>query len=473
VTVNSSRLCRYLLTAALGVSFNLGGVGLAPCVAADLTLDKYLAQVQAYYPKLRGADLQRQLAAAKTLEKAGAFDPVLYGGSEFNRYNSSSAVGKIQQAWISEAGLELPTRSGAKIGLVGKLNTGDVKSPFSPTGEGGEYGVQLKMPLLRGLLRNEKATEERQARLGETQANSEFNANLLETLQQAGQGYWDWVTAFQRLNLHQRFVQLADTRAGWIRTRAQAGDLPLIDEAEARQEVLRREGLLIKAKRDWQKAGFKLNLYRWQANNLPDYQAPDDPIPLPKPAQLAANIENQAIETALQHRPELVINRQEQAIVEQAYLLAKNQRLPEANLTVGPGIETGDTGAGFVMKAGVSVLAPLRQRAARGRMRQSELKLEKLKLDYAWWQRNITLQIQDALSALSTTFEQVQLAERELAFAQKLQAGEQVKFDLGDSTVFMLNQRERATQDAALKLLDLQQAYQVNKLTLTLLQGNL
>ena len=431
-----------------------------------LTLAQFLDQVRVNYPKLTGADLERRIASAKRIEKQGAFDPYVTGLSEYNRYNSSSDTGKNLEAWVNEAALTLPTRSGASIGLTGKLNRGEIKTPFSPTGENGEYGVALKAPLLRGLIWNEKNAAERQAFLGEPQADAEFLATRLDTLLSAGQTYWEWMGAFRRLQLNEAFTALADERARWIQIRAEAGDLPFIDVAEARQEVLRRQGNLVKARRDWQKARFKLDLYRWLTSTAPDLQPIKSPEQFPQVLLVDDPTQSAYQQTAFRTRPELVINRQQQRIVEIDYKLARNQRLPEANLSVGPAIETGKDSAGFVMKAGVQILAPLRQRMARGRALQADLKLQKLKLDETWLQRQIDLQVQDAVNALNTTYERVDLAQREVAFARKLEDGERVKFQMGDTNVFMVNQRERAALEAALKLVDVQMEYQLFTLQL-------
>jgi outer membrane protein len=445
----------------------------APLLGPVLTLAEFLDQVRVNYPKLTGADLERRIATAKRIEKQGAFDPYVTGLSEYNRYNSSSDIGKNLDAWVNEAAVMLPTRSGVAVGLTGKLNRGDIKTPISPTGEGGEYGIALKAPLLRGFIWNEKNAAEKQARLGEPQADAEFLFTRLDTLLSAGQTYWDWMSAYRRLQLNETFVALADERARGVQTRAEAGDLPLIDAAEARQEVLRRQGNLVKAQRDCQKARFKLDLYRWLTSTTPDLQPVTSPQQFPQALLVDSPTQAAYQQTAFRTRPELAINRQQQRIVEIDYKLARNQRLPEANLSVGPAIETGKDSAGFVMKAGVQILAPLRQRIARGRALQADLKLQKLKLDETWLQRQIDLQVQDAVNALNTTYQRLDLAQRELAFARKLEDGERIKFQLGDSNVFMVNQRERASFEAALKLVDVQTEYQLHSLQLLANTGQL
>jgi outer membrane protein TolC len=52
------------------------------------------------------------------------------------------------------------------------------------------------------------------------------------------------------------------------------------------------------------------------------------------------------------------------------------------------------------------------------------------------------------------------VALREVNLARELERGERQKFDLGDSTIFLVNQRERATAEAEIKLVEIETDYQ-------------
>jgi outer membrane protein TolC len=81
-------------------------------------------------------------------------------------------------------------------------------------------------------------------------------------------------------------------------------------------------------------------------------------------------------------------------------------------------------------------------------------------------QQRILVEIDDAVSVINTVYQRYQAAERELRLAQQLEQGEREKFALGDSTLFLVNQRERATAEAENKLIDLQLEYQQGIVTL-------
>jgi outer membrane protein TolC len=59
--------------------------------------------------------------------------------------------------------------------------------------------------------------------------------------------------------------------------------------------------------------------------------------------------------------------------------------------------------------------------------------------------------IRDAYSALQAAFDRLQMVRGEVQVALKLEDAERSRFELGDSTLFLVNLRELATADAALR----------------------
>jgi outer membrane protein, heavy metal efflux system len=59
--------------------------------------------------------------------------------------------------------------------------------------------------------------------------------------------------------------------------------------------------------------------------------------------------------------------------------------------------------------------------------------------------------VQDAASALRATYTTVELVRQELAVARELESLERDRFQLGDSTRFLVNLRELNTADAGFR----------------------
>ena len=445
-----------------------GGPGQTPTQVGTpvLTLDEVINIIDLYHPKLRGADISRQIASAKRLEKQGAFDPVIFAGYDYLRFNTEldpkTLRGKPATSNLVDGGIEFLTRSGLKVGAGARYNLGKIKAPLSPTGDGGEYFLEFKLPLLRGFRINEKAAAERQAFLGEPLAETEFQLTRLELIRKAAEAYWDWVAAKRKLDVAQNLLALAEFRAGAVRDRVNAGDLPRIDAVEADLEVQRRQGGLVKADRDIQKAAFKLSLFLWSPNGLPAPipQPANAPATTPPPVLYNDDQSNSGQRLAIDRRPELRALAINNDITEIDLELARNQRLPALDLAFSPGRDTGLGSIGNTVKAGASFSLPLRQRTADGRIAQANLKLQKLALDLANERQRITTEVLDALSAINTATSRYRAAQAEVDLAIQLEDGERARFALGDSTLFLVNQRERATAEARIKLIEIQAEYE-------------
>ena len=427
-----------------------------------LTLEEVLNQVDAHHPKVRGAQAERELASAKRLEKQGAFDPVINFGTDFLQYNSTSRRGSILNTRTNDAEVEYLTRSGIKLFAGSRFNYGNIKSPLSSTGNTGEYYIGVKVPLLRNFRINEKSAAERQAFLGEPFADEQVRLTRLDLQLKAAQHYWDWVAAKQKLDVARNLLELANIRADAVKARVTAGDLPPIDAIEAEQEVQRRQGGLTKAERDWQKAAFKLSLYLWEAGGqtAPTPVAANVPINFARPTVFADERAVEAQRLALERRPELKLLSINQDISQVDLALGRNQRRPALDLGFSPGRDTGFGGIGNTLKAELSISLPLRQRTADGRIQAAQAKLQKLDLDLLNQRQTIVVEVNDAFNAINTTYERFVAAEREVQLARQLEVGERTRFNLGDSTVFLVNQRERATAEAETKLIEIRAEYE-------------
>ncbi|MFN0120442.1 MAG: TolC family protein [Blastocatellia bacterium] len=429
---------------------------------APLMLDDVLRQVELNHPKLLGADAERRVATAKRLEKQGAFDPAVFYDADYLRYNSASRRGSLLSTRGNDVGVEWLTRYGVKLYGGARLNFGTVKSPLSSTGETGEYFFGVKIPFMRGARINEKSAGERQALLGEPLADQELVMRRLEIQLKAANAYWDWVAAKRKRDVAASLLELARTRLDAVRKRADAGDLPPIDIVEADQETQRRQGGLIKADRDLQKSAFKLGLYLWEQNGAPAPLPVAGNVPVNDPAPVLYTDER-AIEgekLALERRPEIKMVNINRDIVQVDLDLGRNQRLPQVDLGFSPGRDTGAGGVGNTLKAELTVSLPLRQRTADGRIGAATLKLQKLDFELINQRQTIVVEIADAISAINTTYARYNAARAEVELARRLEEGERKRFSLGDSTLFLVNQRERATAEAENKLIEIQAEYE-------------
>jgi len=428
----------------------------------SLTLSGVLSRVQAAYPKVKGILQERQGAAGKLREKQGAFDTTVSVGLEYLSYNSSSIRGNNAEASLSTATVEMAMRSGARL-IVGRdANSGLVKSPISSSGSDGTIYAGIKVPLLRGAGVNEKSIAELQAKLGLPLADAAITQVIVASKAAAGGAYWEWVAAGRKRKVAGELLTLASLRAKQIAREVELEALPRIAITEAEQEVRRREAALNKADRDIQKAAIKLAGYLWQDDGtpLPPPTIEQLPSEMPVPAFLKDARLQSSREGALAKRPEILAIAVQLTTVGLDERLALNDSRPDLSVVLQPGQDMGRLGIGETLKAGINFSVPVGRWDASGRRDATRAKAVKLTQDRELIKRQVLLEVDDAWSAINAAVERFQATDAEVSLAKQLEEGERKRFAAGDSTLFLVNQRERATAEALGRLIDIQLEYQ-------------
>ncbi len=427
-----------------------------------LTLDDVLLVTGANYPRLLAADADRQAASARRRQRRGPFDITASASGDYYRYNTSTSRGREYAYTANTVTAEMLMRSGVKFIAGREVNSGNVKSPLSSTGTLGTFFAGVKVPLLRGLGMNAQNVAERQAVLGIPVADRNYDTVRLSTLLSASKSYWNWVAYGQKIAVAAELLRLAELRAAQIRRENEVGAQPDIAVVEADQEVQRRRGALVQAQRDLQNAAFGLAEYLWNDNGTPLGTPTPDAVPstIPLPMPLTTEEITAARERAISTRPEIRVLGIQREITQLDLDLAQNDTKPNLDITLQPGQDLGQHGIGDTMKAGITFSVPLNRWEATGRRDVARAQIEKLNQDQQLLRRRIGLEVDDAASAVNMSAERYQATLLEVELAARLEEGERTRFRAGDSTLFLVNQRERATAEARARLIDVLAAYQ-------------
>lgn len=409
----------------------------------SIDFDRACKLVLEQYPKIASARTEVESSIAKIREKKGAFDPIVSAQSEWLRFNSD---GKAASSQVFGATIEATLDSGLSIATGTRFGFGKVKSPATTTGDGGETFVQLKIPLLRNWLVNEKSVQFRQAQIGLDLAQQTLRTVELDSLRAMSGAYWDWVAAQEKLRLAQSLLQLGAERAKAISERVTAGDLPAVDQIEAETEVKRREAALLKSRRDLEKAAIKLDVYLGgQASAVIPAEA----------SRLKDEMDFPDLSASDLQRPELDAVDTLTRLLQQGLAQAKNETKPNFDVVVGSGIDAGARSIGQTSKVGVIYSIPIGQNVARGRVSDLEQKLAKLTAERELLKRQIESEILDAQSAIKAAKERASVSLGEVSLSKELENAEKVRFEIGEGTLFLINQRERSTFEAEQRLVDI------------------
>lgn len=415
-----------------------------------LSLDEVLAASLRAFPGLLSTEQRKQVAEGEYQTAEGGFDTLV---TSQNRWS----VAGIYENQFNDVGIEQPTGLwGATFFGGWRRGAGDypVYEGKSQTADSGEARLGVKIPLWRNREIDSRRAKLQQAELGKLIANHDYDKALLDLRRLVSVRYWDWVMAGQRLKVADRLLQIAEQRDAGIRKRAAAGDIADFEALDNQRAILERRERRVAAQRLLEQSAIQLSLYWRDAEGqpqLPSSELLPDGFPSQEPA---LNLDMaEAISTAQSLRPELKRLMLQKRQTETELELQNNQRAPGVDVSIMGAKDLGYSSQKInrdELYMGLNIDIPLQQRAAGGRAQSAAANLQRLKWDQQLLEDRINNEIQDALSSIDAARKRVAISREQWRAAQKLEEGEQSRFELGDSTLLFVNLREIANGDAAL-----------------------
>ncbi|HEV7380401.1 MAG TPA: TolC family protein [Dyadobacter sp.] len=418
------------------------------------------------HPIVKQADLLSEQARAQLQQAWGAFDPNIkshfgrktFGGTEY--YNNWSNELKVP-LWLAGADL--------KIGY--DRFVGENTNPETRTGVPGLAGLGLNIPIGQGLLIDARRNVLRQARVMVNYAEAEKIKQINQVWLSAVKDYWNWYNAYQQYELIREGADLAYQRFIAVKNQALLGDKPTIDSVEAAITFQERSIQFEKVKVELNNARLLMSNHIWDENEQP-LELPDDIYPeniQPLGSDFYKSKLQSLLGIAANAHPELLMlkNKGLQLQIERNYRL----EMLKPKLSVSASLITSRTDFGSFVpdyydlrwsnyKLGVDFAFPLFLRAERGKL--NEVKAKQLALNYDLVQtgREINTGILNAYNELVAYESQLAIQTTSIENQQVLLTGELAKFDLGESTLFLINSRETKLIDMKIKRVELLTGYQ-------------
>lgn len=416
-----------------------------------LRLTEVLQSIDKHYPQVKIACLDVAKASGAFLNAKGKFDPLLEANTQ-----SQPAGGYINN--YGETQLTLPTLyNGVKL-FAGYRN-GEGRWPIYYqnylTNSGGEYKAGLSLPLLRDRLIDKERTDLLSTAQLVLMKQQDAEAIKIKVYQEGIKAYWQWVEAGLQLKTFKQLLQLAQTRQHAIEQQAKLGDLPKLAISENLQQITQREQLLNQGQMIFEQASINLSLYFRDKQSKP-LVVTEQSLPVltqsPNPTLRATVplIEHPGIKKLNNYANMMKLKRD----------LARNDLLPQLDATAYTFKQNGTGGYPLLIPqaamAGVSFKFPLLQREAKGNLIRAESELRQVKVEKKFLYEQLKNELSNMLIGINRSIKQVALLKRELNLAQIVQDGETKKFYQGDSTLFLVNQREQTTTQVQLNMLHAQ-----------------
>tara|TARA_R110002072_G_scaffold232309_1_gene389684 strand:- start:35675 stop:37021 length:1347 start_codon:yes stop_codon:yes gene_type:complete len=421
-----------------------------------LSYQDFIEIVKKDHPYTKQAEIRIHEGDASLLYAKGAFDPKIYTDVSQKYFNNNQYYSLIN------GGLKIPTWFGIELTGGYEQNQGVYLNPENRNPNSGLIHAGISLPIGKGLFIDERRAELKKARLFQQVSEMEQQIIMNELIYNAGISYWKWFKAYNNLMVYNDAYQLAKERFDAVKLGAYVGDRPAIDTLEAGIQVQNRMLGLKQSEIEFKNTTALLSIYLWAEGIIP-LELAEGTVPLLANATSALNT-NQLLfsqmDSLMRNHPKI---NQSRYIISQFEIdkrFKKNQLLPTLNLKYNPITENvgGQSLANFSTNNytwGVEFSVPILLRKERGALKLAELKIQDYNLQLSNQQQVLRYKMIAAKNQWIGTVEQVELYTQTVKDANSLLKGERQLFDIGESSLFMVNSREVGYIKTQLKFIEL------------------
>lgn len=327
--------------------------------------------------------------------------------------------------------------------------------------------LSLNQPLLKNFGKDPTELNIRVAELGKEGSLKSFKSKLLETVAQVEGEYFKLGSLRDEHESKKISLELAKRVLSETEARVKAGVLPAMEILNAQFGVASREKDLLDAEKAVRDQSDVLTV-------LLHIDGVFEIITLDSPDRTGFSLkEDEAINRALSQRPELEALQNQLAASELQTRVAKGRTLPDLNLT-GSVAATGlsdryartveqVTASDYpVWKVGLKLDYPLGNQAAENDYIKSRLKTDQLGLQISSLKESISSETRTSLRAVSTSFKQLEVADRGRAYAEERFKAYMKKLEVGLATAKDLLDVENDLSVARTNQIKAQVAYAVS-----------
>ncbi len=446
-------------------------------------------------PNIKSTYYAIQTAEAGVQVQAGTFDYNLNSGlsyqtGRYNLYDADPRTEFIDHSLKSNtvdfsAGLQKKFRTSQIVDLGVKYLYNDSNFPFNSFNEyvGPFYGnhtgvvnLSLTQPLLKGRGKRIATIGERVSSLYIDKNKYDYEFTNSYEILQIGVAYWNYYTAFKSLDVYMQNEARVRNLLEMTKELVKADKKPRGDLAQINADLTNQERLTVIARQNLYNS--RINLGR--AIGLSDEESeqlgiPINDFPAVEGSGYNENTNKEAfIKTAVENRGDIKAVKKITEAVELQYQLAENNRKAQLDLTgfvyygstsTGNGVDK--TLTSFVNNQGQDVgggarltfLFPLNNNIAKGNYSISKIAVKDQAVISDNTQRNIALNVNIAFNNLNNSVLILEKAKESMAFYQEAFNNEQIKFQMGLTTLFNLMQFQERYTYSELEYLNAEQQF--------------
>jgi len=418
--------------------------------------EEYILIVKNHHPISFQANLKTQKGEAKIKKAKGGFDPKLEG-----EMNQKYFDGKQYYSYLNSS-LKIPTWFGITF-QSGYGNTdGTYLNSESNTPNNGLWYAGVSLNLGNGLLIDKRRAELKQAKIYASSTIMEQKLILNQLIYDASISYWKWFKAYNKVEVFKAAVSNSKNRLENVRQNVMFGDKAEVDTLKAMIQLQNMQLKLEQAKLGLANKKELLETFLWQDGFVP---LELDSVLKPK-LYLSINpsypkpVSEVEIDSLVNKHPEMIFYQYKIDILKIDYRLKKENLKPTIQLKYNT-LSTPTNQKVFGEYSlnnyywGAHVSYPVFTRKERGNLQLSEIKLKEGQSQLTNKKALIKYKLISAYNTWLSTVSQFEIYDKTLLNYNSLFNSELVLFDIGESSLFLVNFREQELINAQIKTIDL------------------
>lgn len=413
-----------------------------------LLYEEFMEWVRSYHPLAQQADLNLEMGKQELRMARGGFDPYIFGTLDEKNYRETEYYNK------RTGGVLLPTMAGIEFKGMVEQNQGTYLNSEDNLPDNGLIALGASVNLGQGLFIDQRRAALRQAQIYAASTEEERKQTLNDLYLDASMVYWNWSGAYADLLVREEGVRLAEIRFEGIKSSFEQGDLPAIDTVEAYSQVLNRVIQLQQASNNFFARTQDLNVFLWDENQNPFFLEVGI-VPENLEDHMVGQPNMELFRELLVNHPSIMLLDYDLDYLDIERRWKAEQLKPVVKFNYNFLTETfrGMETPGFLendYKFGIQISTPILLRKERG-----ALGLTKAKINMVGYSRD--LKFQDLTTNLELEYNNFNVLGQQLGTfrdniraLERLLEGERIKFQLGESSLFLINARETSLFDALL-----------------------
>ncbi len=436
-----------------------------------LSYENYLNNVLENNPIAKRAENIKQYGELQYKAAKGNFDPFISGSYDNKQFNGSNYYSILS----SSAKLPIFTAQNLKFGY--EYGVGANINPEQYTSSYGLPYVGLEVGLLQGMFIDYRRAEVLKSREYVQYYSAEKNIQLNGLLFESSLKYFDWLFSLRQLSLNNYFLDLARQRLIGIESLASIGERAAMDTIEA--AVLYQTRLLDfqNSQIENKKQNNELASFNWQASSMDinNIYTPSDSLDSyfekAKTSLMKRlyqdSISNPVIDKYNSFQSILKIDNKLKREMIKPKLDVNYNLLSYNPNSISPVYSQNN------YKWGVDLSFPLFLRKARNEYKMSRINAENNTFELTNKSNELNYKLNALKQTIGLIAEQLLNAERSVRYNKQLVEAEKLKFNNGESSLFILNARENKWLESELKLTEYKLKFIKTVLNIIFLKGTL